>query len=80
MKYILFTTETCPKCPEVKTYIKEKISFEGELLDNTAPNFMELAGEYGVTGAPTMIIFNDAKKEIFRGSETYEIEDFLKNS
>jgi thioredoxin-related protein len=78
MNYLLITTTTCPKCPEVKDYVAKNIKFKGEILDETNPNFANVLGEYGVTAAPTMIILDEDGEELFRGNETSEIEDFLK--
>lgn len=77
MKYILFTTTTCPKCPVVKSFVAEKINFEGEILDNSTPDFATQIQKFGVQNAPTLIIFDDSEKEIFRGNEVSEIENFL---
>ena len=77
MKYLLFTTTTCPKCPAVKAFVAEKVDFPGEILDNNSPDFGTKAVELGVEAAPTMIIFGDSDQEIFRGNEVSEIEDFL---
>ncbi len=77
MKYLLFTTMTCPKCPAMKDFVASEISFEGEQIDNNNPDFMTKAGELGVDSAPTLIIFDDENKEIFRGSEVQEVKDFL---
>jgi thioredoxin-related protein len=79
MKYLLFTTTTCPKCPAMKEFVASEIKFEGERIDNESPNFMEKAQELSVDAAPTFIIFDDDGKELFRGSEASEIQDFLKN-
>ncbi len=76
MNYILITTTTCPKCPEVKEFVKNEISFEGEIMDETHPNFSDTLGKYGVTAAPTMIILKEGN-EVFRGNEVSEIQDFL---
>ena len=77
MKYFLFTTTTCPKCPALKNFVAEKIKFPGELIDETAPDFLERAQKFSVTVAPTLIIFDDAEKEIFRGGEIGELTEFL---
>lgn len=77
MNYILFTTTTCPKCPAVKQFIAEKVSFEGQTIDNTHPEFMNLAQKFGVTQAPTFILL-EQNQELFRGTENYEIQDYLK--
>ncbi len=77
MRYLLFTTTTCPKCPAMKEFVSENISFEGELIDNNAPGFMKKAGELRVDSAPTIIIFDDSGAEVFRGSEPQEAKEFL---
>lgn len=76
MNYFLFTTTTCPKCPEMKVFVSENIKFAGELIDNTHPQFMDLASKFGVTQAPTFVV-QEGEKVLFTGSEIYEIEDFL---
>ncbi len=77
MNYICFTTTSCPKCPEFKSFITNNIKFEGEIWDETKPNFTEKIAEYGVTAAPTILIFED-EKEVLRTSEIYELDEFLK--
>lgn len=77
MNYKLFTTTTCPKCPEFKDYVSQNISFEGEVLDERSEGFMDQAQSFGITGAPMIILFEN-DKEIFRASEMYDLEDFLK--
>ncbi|MFA6458455.1 MAG: hypothetical protein WCV72_03655 [Patescibacteria group bacterium] len=77
MRYLLFTTTTCPKCPAVKSFVAAEIKFAGETLDNTAPDFGEKVQKFGVQNAPTFLIFDAADQEIFRGSEVSEIQDFL---
>ncbi len=77
MNYLLFTTTRCPKCPEFKEFVAENVKFEGTILDETQPDFHDKIGEYNVANAPTIIVFEDGK-EIFRGSEVYELEGFLK--
>ncbi len=76
MNYILFTTTRCPKCPEFKSFVSKNINFKGKILDETMPEFSEKIQELNVTAAPTIIIFEDGK-EVFRASETYELEGFL---
>ena len=43
------------------------------------PEFMNLAGQHSVTMAPSFIVFDDQDREVFRGSEVPEIEDFIKS-
>ncbi|MFH1375571.1 MAG: thioredoxin family protein [Patescibacteria group bacterium] len=77
MKYLLFTTTTCPNCPALKEFVAENISFGGEVLDDSSPNFGERIREAGVQNAPTLIVFDDEGAEVFRGGEVSEVADFL---
>ena len=76
MKFLLFTTSQCPKCPEFKDYVADKITFEGEILNETHPQFMAKIQEFSVISAPTIIFFKD-DKETYRTQEIYELEEFL---
>ena len=77
MNYLLFTTTRCPKCPEFKKFVADHVTFEGTVLNETMPEFGDRIAEYEVSNAPTIIIFDEGR-EVFRGSETYELEAFLK--
>jgi len=77
MKYILFTTTSCPKCPALKRFVEDNISFDGEELDNTDSDFLDRAKELKIEAAPTLVIFK-GDKEIFRGNEIQEVREFLK--
>ncbi len=79
MNYICFTTTSCPKCPEFKSFITENVKFEGEIWDETTPNFMDTISKHGVTAAPTILFFED-EKEVFRTNEVYELGEFLKKT
>jgi len=78
MNYICFTTTSCPKCPEFKSFITQNVKFEGEIWDETKPNFMEKISEHDVTAAPTILIFDNGE-EVFRTSEIYDLGEFLKS-
>lgn len=77
MEYILFTTATCPKCPQFKAYVKEEVDFYGDVIDNTTPLFGDKIAEYDVKAAPTIII-SDEGVEKFRTSDLRELEGYLK--
>lgn len=77
MNGILLTTTSCPKCPAMKAWVAGNINFDIRIVDETAPDFKDLLAKYNVTAAPTLILEQDGK-EIFRGNEEYEVEDFLK--
>ena len=77
MNYLLFTTTTCPKCPAFKKFVAENIDFDGEILDETSPDFSSRIAESGVIVAPVILIFENGK-EVFRTGEILELQDFLK--
>ena len=78
MNGILLTTTSCPKCPAIKTWVTDNITFDVLVVDETHPEFTDLLRKYSVTNAPTLIIEKDGE-EVFRGNEDYEIEYFLKS-
>lgn len=80
MYYILFTTTTCIKCPNFKKIVSEKINFDGKIVDENSEDFMDLASKYSVMSAPLFLVFENENldKEIFRCSEEYELEEFIK--
>ena len=77
MKYVLFTTTTCPNCPAMKEFVAQNIQFEGEILDNNSPEFGARIAEAEVQNAPTILIYDDGGIEIFRASEPEELKEWL---
>ncbi len=61
----------------MKSFVTENLKFEGEILDNNSPDFTEQIQKFGVESAPTILIFNEDKKEIFRGNEVENLKEFL---
>ena len=59
MRYLLFTTTTCPKCPAMKEAISEQIKFDGEIVDDLNPSFFDKAKEFNISSVPTLIIFEN---------------------
>lgn len=80
MRYVLFTTATCPKCPAMKSFVAENIKFEGEVLDNNSENFGERIAEAGVQNAPTIVIYEDGGQEVFRTDEVDQLDEWLKKA
>lgn len=78
MRYILFTTTTCPKCPEVKEFVKN-IDLPGQIIDDSSPAFAILIDKFNVTAAPTFILLKNEMngEEIFRADDVPTIESNL---
>lgn len=71
----LFTTQSCPKCPEVKEFVKES-GIQVEMVDAGSAEGLTQAREYNVTAVPTFIVFEDGK-EIGRARSVHEIEQYI---
>ena len=76
MNYILLTTTRCPKCPAFKAFVADNVPFEGQIYDETCPEFMDLVQKWNATAAPVMIIL-DGDTEVFRTSDMAALADFL---
>ena len=66
----LFTTETCPKCPEAKNMLKDE---ENITFINASDN-IEHALKYDIRSVPSLVIVNeDNKHKVYSGlSEIYK--------
>ena len=62
-KPILFTTATCPNCKMAKRFIEEA-GFDCDIV--LADENADLARQYGVSQAPTLIVFNDGEPETIK--------------
>ena len=69
---LLFTTKTCPNCKMAKMLL-EKAGIEVEIVD--AQEHPEVAKEYGVTKAPTLLIGWEG--EAFRLENVSDIKRFI---
>jgi len=76
-KYLLFTTATCPKCPEMKEEVSKKISFDGELIDSGCDDFRARAERLNVISAPTLIVFDENDAEIARATDLSELDALI---
>lgn len=81
MNYLLFTTQTCPKCPAFKDFVQKHIPFEGSVLDPSDEQFAGLSREYLVNSVPTLIIFEDEQKEsaLLRTNDIVDVYDFIQS-
>ncbi len=72
-KLLLFSTNTCPKCPAVRSWLEtSEVEFFG--IDNTMLNFWDMADKYNVRSVPTLLAIGEDGKEIWRASELSEIQ------
>jgi thioredoxin-related protein len=78
MNYLLFTTTRCPKCPEFKKFVQEKIAINGLILDEYSETFSEEISKCKVSNAPTIILFDESQNELYRTSDISSLEDFLR--
>ncbi|MCP3683009.1 MAG: hypothetical protein GY861_09990 [bacterium] len=76
-KYLLFTTPTCPNCPEVKDFMKT-VKLEGEIVDAASEDGLKKATEFGVMSVPAVIFLDDGGNETARASTVEEINSILK--
>lgn len=76
MHYLLFTTTQCPKCPAFKDFIIKNVKFDGVILDEKSPSFIEQIKKFDVQNAPTLIVLkNDI--EVFRTDDVPQLQSFL---
>jgi len=77
MRYLLFTTTTCPKCPAMKEEISKYITFDGEMMDDLNPDFFARAQEFGLSSVPMLIVFDDDNNEVARSQDPSEVSDLV---
>jgi len=58
----LFTTKTCPNCKIAKEFLKD---MDYNLID--AEEHPDLAREYGIMQAPSLVVLRDEEMEVYRG-------------
>ncbi len=63
--YVLFLRDLCPNCPPVKAYVSE-LGIDGVHVDVDTEEGLSAARKYGVMASPTVIFFDDDKRELFR--------------
>ncbi len=64
MKYKLFTTKMCPKCPAMKEYMSSQDKIQGELVDASSPEGLDEARKFQVSAVPTVVFVDDDGAEI----------------
>ena len=71
--YVLFTRDLCPNCPPVKEYVNE-LGLDGVHVDVDTEEGLSAARHYGVMASPTVIFFDDEKKELFRAHNLSDLK------
>ncbi len=77
MKYKLFTTQFCHKCPAMKEFMAAQDKVEGRTIDASTPEGLGEAKKNSVTGVPTLIFFNEDGEEEHRCMSKEEAEVLL---
>ncbi len=78
MKYKLFFTPMCPKCPKIKEFLNGVQDVEGEFIDATKKEGLEQARELKVSNVPTVVFFEDGK-ESSRANSIEEVKRVVEN-
>ena len=76
MRFKMFFTPSCPKCPSIKQFLKEK-GLEGDFVDAATEEGFAEVQKYDVMNAPTVIFFDDEGNEKKRINSIEELEDFI---
>ncbi len=79
MKYKLFTTPMCPKCPAMKTHMANQTKVQGEHINCHTPEGLAEARKYIVASVPMVIFVDDDGKESRRCGTKEEVDSFLLN-
>ena len=67
----VYTRQTCPNCPPVKDYCTG-LGFSVRYIDADTEEGIKAAAKHGVRSCPTVIIYNEAEKELARA---YSVAD-----
>ena len=75
-KAVLLTTRTCPNCNTAKTLLNEA-GIEYDVVYAEEPEGAALASEYNITSAPTLIVQNGEKADLY--GNVSNIRGFIHN-
>ena len=76
-KAVLLTTKTCPNCNTAKTLLNEA-GIAYDVVYAEEPEGAELASEYNITSAPTLIVQKDGKADLY--GNVSNIRGFIHNN
>jgi glutaredoxin len=77
MKYKLFTTPMCPKCPAMKDFMAAQDKVSGEVVDAHTPEGLEEARKFDIHSVPMVVFVDDSGKEVNRCGTQEEVEEVL---
>ena len=78
MKYKLFFTPMCPKCPAIKEFMKS-VDIKGEFVDAASAEGLEQAKKYEVVSVPTILFFNEKNELISTAHDLEEVKRIVEN-
>ena len=79
MKYKLFTTPMCPKCPAMKEFMAAQDKVDGEMVNAHTPEGLAEARKFNIHAVPTVVFVDDEGKEVKRCNTQEEVEEVLKS-
>jgi predicted DsbA family dithiol-disulfide isomerase len=77
MRYKLFTTQFCHKCPSMKEFMASQDKVPGDVVNASVPEGFEEAKKFGVTSVPCVVFVDDAGEEVKRCGCREEVEEFF---
>jgi glutaredoxin len=75
-KIYLFTTDTCPKCPEAKKFCEKNFP-EAEIVQVGNLESLVLAEKYNIRSVPTFVVNNG---KVWKSLTLTEMKDAKKNN
>lgn len=76
LKLLLFTTNTCPKCPAVKNWLTSN-NIDYFAVDNSMLNFWELTKKYDIHSVPTLVALDSDGQVAWKVHEISQIQQQL---
>ncbi len=74
--FMFFYSDTCPKCPPVKNFVKE-LNLEGNFINVFEPAGMKLAEELEIRNLPSVVFFDDKKNIVSKAHTILEVKECL---
>ena len=74
--FMFFYSDTCPKCPPVKNFVKE-LKLEGNFINVFDPAGMKLAEELEIRNLPSVVFFDKSKNVLSKAHTILEVKECL---